>query len=183
MSLQNELISRQQRRKMILLVSRGDSLKSMGTNVSELTDDLSEKKNTTKRTVRFSKDGNTLRYTLSVYHYYADEIEACWYREEDYTEIRNGCRKQIKKLDQGETLKDKKYCSRGLESYTRWAAKAKALNRKLSIDSVLDEQDRQRRSSNVFNDEAISQRYIRTASSCQLWANTVGLRDQRAAEE
>jgi hypothetical protein len=156
------------------------------TNDTELTDDLSKKNNNnnpTKRTVRFSKTGNTLRYTLSPDHYSPDEIEACWYQDEDYTKIRKDCRKQIKKMDQGKTLKDKKYCSRGLESYMQWAAKIKALNRKLSINSVLDEQDRQRRSSNVFNDEFIAQNYIQAASSCQLWANAVGFRDQRAAEE
>jgi hypothetical protein len=154
----------------------------MGIKVMELTPhNLSEKKNT-ERTVRFSEDGNTLRYTLSPKNYSPDEIEACWYQQEEYTIIRKGCCKQIKKLDQGKTLKDKKYCSRGLESYMQWAAKTKAQNRKLSINAVLDEQARQC-CSNVFNDEALAQSYIQAASSCQLWANTVGLRDQRAAEE
>jgi hypothetical protein len=159
-----------------------ESLKSMGIKDMELTlENLSEKN--AERTVRFSEDGNTLRYTLSPKNYSSEEIEACWYQQEEYTIIRKGCCKQIKKLDQGKTLKDIKYCSRGLESYMRWAAKTKAQNRKLSINAVLDEQDWQR-CSNVFNDEeALAQSYIQAASSCQVWANTVGLRDQRAAEQ
>jgi hypothetical protein len=95
--------------------------------------------------------------------------------------MRQDCYKQIKKMENGEVFKDKKYCSRGLESSTRLAAISKTQNCKNAINVVLDEQDEQRRLG-VVDEEALAQRYHQGTSSCQLWASTVGLRDQRVAE-
>jgi hypothetical protein len=131
--------------------------------------------------VRFDSKATT-RFTLSRIEYTPEEIKATWYKDEEYTKIRNQCLKQIKKLENGKVFtKDKKCLSRGLESQTRLATISKTLNRKNALDAVLDEQDDQRRLG-VVDEEAIAQRYHQGTSSCQLWASTVGLRDQREAE-
>jgi hypothetical protein len=132
-------------------------------------------------TVRFAPTTDVCP-SLARKDYTPQEMRACWYQGEEYRKITKECCKQIKKMQNGEVLKDKKYCSRGLESHTRLAAISKTLNRQTAINAVLDEQEDQWQMG-VGLDEDIAQRYQQTTSSCQLWASTVGLRDQRVAEE
>jgi hypothetical protein len=132
-------------------------------------------------TVRFAPT-TEMRPSLARKDYTPLEMRACWFQDEEYSKIRKDCCKQIKKMQNGEVLKDKKYCSRGLESHTRLAAISKTLNRQTAINAVLDEQEDQRQTGDV-DEEDIAQRYQQATSSCQLWACIVGLRDQRAAEE
>jgi hypothetical protein len=131
-------------------------------------------------TVRFSPNAN-VRFSLSLNDYTPEEIKATWYEDEEYTKIRKDCCKQIKKMQNGEVLKDKKYSSRGLESHIRSAAITKTLNRRTASNAVLDEQEEQRQTG-VVDEKAIARRYQKTSISCQLSASTVGLRDQRIAE-
>jgi hypothetical protein len=92
-------------------------------------------------------------------------------------------------LERGESLnKDKKYCSRGLESHTRSGAMSKTHNHKLASDAILDEhQEEQRRLVGAVGREAIAEQYTRAASSWYLWARTVRLHfvisEQANAEE
>jgi hypothetical protein len=108
-------------------------------------------------------------------------MRACWYKEEEYFKMAIDCLDQANRMKRGDRLKDKKYCSRGLESYTNLAAISRRQNRKLATNAVLHEQEGQRLMG-FFDDETIAEKYFRTASSCQLWARTVGLRDKRAVE-
>ena len=125
---------------------------------------------------------NSMRYTLSFELYSDEELESCWYAEEDYTAIRRSCSKQIKKMNEGKELKDKKYCSRGLETYTKAKNETKKLTRRLAIDVVLYEQDRQR-GLNIMSEEIIAQNYMAACASSQMLARNLGLGDQKAAEE
>jgi hypothetical protein len=133
------------------------------------------------RTVRFAPTAG-VRRCLSRTEYTPEEIKATWYQDEEYRTIRKDCCKQINKMQNGEVLKDKKYCSRGLESHTRLAAISKTQNRKTANNAALDEQEEQQRMG-VVDEQAIAQRYQQTTSSMQLWATAIGFRDQRVAEE
>ena len=48
---------------------------------------------------------------------------------------------------------------------------------------MLNTQELQMRQNGVRNDEEIAKHYIYAASSCQMWATVLALRDQRAAEQ
>ncbi len=123
-----------------------------------------------------------VRLTIPRHDISPQDQKILWYSKEDYDEISSACSKQIKKLDRGKILKDKKYCARGLESNTRMASVAKAMNRSLTQKIVFEEQDRQRREG-VQEEEYLAYLYHSASSSSQLWANAVGMTDQRAAEE
>jgi hypothetical protein len=133
-----------------------------------------------ERAVRFAEDPSA-HYTLSRDDYASEEMRAVWLQSEEFRKINGDCLKQIRKLEQGKTLKDKKYCARGLESHTRLAAISKANNRRPAVKAVLDAQAEQQERG-VYDDEDIARCYGKTASSCQMWATTVGFSDQRAAE-
>jgi hypothetical protein len=109
------------------------------------------------------------------------ETQAAWYSREEFAAITKSCCKQIQMLNQGEMLRDTKYTSRGLESHTRICLAAKLQNRADAFRAVLIEQDNQAGAS-VVDDEAIRKAYQGVSSSAQLWALTVGLQDEREAE-
>jgi hypothetical protein len=111
----------------------------------------------------------------------SEEMQAVFLQSEEFRKIQGDCLKQIRKMEQGKTLKDKKYCARGLESHTRLAAISKVNNRRPAVKAVLEAQAEQQERG-VYDDEEIARRYHKTTSSCQLWATTVGFSDQRAAE-
>ena len=122
-----------------------------------------------------------VRLTISRNDISPEECSATWYSQEEYTEITGSCVKQINKLNRGELLKGKKYCARGLEGHTNTRALAKSMNRSSAYQAVLEEQDRQMRDG-VVQDEALSRVYHAASSGSQLWANVVGLEDQREAD-
>ena len=120
--------------------------------------------------------------SLACNDYTPQEVQACWYQGEEYRKITKECCKQIRKMENGEVLKDKKYCARGLESHTRLAAISKMQNCQTAISAVLDEQEEQWQMG-VVDEEDIAQQYQQTTSSCQLRASTVGLRDQQVVKK
>jgi hypothetical protein len=128
--------------------------------------------------VRF-KTECMFRKTLSIHDYTPDEIRATWYATEDYQKIERQCQKEIRKINKGGELRDKKYCSRGLEGQTDAGFASKMRNRMSSWNAVLDEQLLQW-DQGVFDEDTIAEIYIRASSSCQMWANFVGQQDQKA---
>jgi hypothetical protein len=108
----------------------------------------------------------TARYTLSRSDFTPEELRASWYQYEEYNKITKDCCKQIKKMERGEVLKDKKYSTRGLESHTRQGATNKKRNRMNTIYAVLLEQDEQRHRGMV-DEEAIAQRCSQITVECQ----------------
>ena len=131
--------------------------------------------------VSFS-DKIRVSHTISKNDYSAEEKLACWFSNEENQDIAKRCAKQIRKMERGEALLDKKYCSRGLEGHTRVGYTHKTQNRSDSIHRVLAEQDAQLRE-RTSDDEAISVAYREVSSSCLLWAQVQALRDQKEAEE
>ena len=130
-----------------------------------------------------SFDGNVrVCYTIARSDFSLEEKTATWYATEEYTRISEQCSRQIYKMDEGKVLKDRKYCSRGLEQHTRRGRAIKIQNRSSSIQAVLMEQEKQS-DEGTYDDVVISRVYRGVTSSCQLWANVVGVRDQRVAED
>ena len=84
-------------------------------------------------------------------------------------------------MEEGSKLKDKKYCSRGLEGHTSIGAVLKKEKRSLAINAVLDEQMIQWEEG-IFNEDAIAEIYCEASSRCQVRANIVGLKDHRETE-
>ena len=158
------------------------SFDSQKTSTTESTDTTVQSViNIEARSVHFDvTKPDTVHFILSRHDYTAEEKQMAWLQDEEFSWITKKNRKQVRKMENGEDLKDKKYCSRGLESYTRLAAINKSQNRKLAVNAVLDEQDEQERFAPT--EEAISHAYYQVTSSCQLWARMIGLRDQRSAE-
>jgi hypothetical protein len=102
-----------------------------------------------------------------------EEKRAAWYCSAEYDQISKQCFKQVLTLERGETLKDIKYCARGLESYTRQAAELKHRNRQMAHAAVL----------HYPAGRGTAQRYHNVSSSCQERASKVGLQDQIAAQD
>jgi len=135
-----------------------------------------------RRKKRVSIDGRVqCRLTISRHDMSPEECNATWYSQEEYTEITESCCKQINKLNRGELLKGKKYCARGLEAHTNTRSLAKSMNRSSAYQAVLNEQDRQMKDG-ILQEEALARVYHAASSSSQLWANVVGLEDQREAD-
>ena len=128
------------------------------------------------KTITFKKRASA-RLQLSRKEYTPEEIAATWYTSEEYVSIRRECLKQILKMENGGTFKDKKYCSRGLENHTRVKSICRMQNKKDSFRAVLDEQAEQQRNG-IVDAERIAKRYHQVTTSCQLWACIVGLQDQ-----
>jgi hypothetical protein len=124
---------------------------------------------------------HTVRHTINRQDLSSEERKTTWFSEEEYLQISKQCRKQIQKLDLGETLKDKKYSARGLETNTRIGGIAKSKSPAQSIRAVLQEQDVQIREG-VLDADAIRIVYQDVTSSFQIWASVVGYRDQHSAE-
>ena len=130
--------------------------------------------------IKFSHDV-VQRTILGRHEFSNDELDACWFRGDEYAKITKSCLKEIQKLEQGAKLKDQKYCARGLESHTQIAGLVKAQNKRAAWDAVLSEQDEQI-ALGVVDEESIGSRYQDVSSSCQFWAVKVALDDQRAAQ-
>ena len=149
---------------------------------TESSDEVDDVVSSTQRHVRFSSKHDQIHDTLSRTGFTPEEIAASWYQDEEYKQITKDCCKQIKKMDSGEVLKDRKYCSRGLEAHTRLGSITRLKNRRMAFDAVLDEQEEQQQL--CFVDEgSIALSYQQVTSSCQMWATAIGLRDQHISEE
>ena len=124
----------------------------------------------------------SIYYTISREDILPVEQAAAWFSALELQTIAQSCCLQIQKLNRGKRLTEKEYCGRGLESDTKSGLRTKLRNRQLAQNIVLEEQDRQRREG-VREPEYLAYLYHSATSSCQVWANVVGLSDQRAAED
>ena len=84
-------------------------------------------------------------------------------------------------MEDGQLLRDKKYCSRGLERHTKFFSKARQENRALAIQVVLDEQYFQSENGQ-FDDNEIARVYQQATFGNRIWAHRVGLCDARAID-
>jgi hypothetical protein len=155
-----------------LNIFRTSSFHSQGSRTSTAASDLID--------LRF-EERPAVHFILSRHDYTTEELRASWYQDDEYARMTTECCKQIRRMEEGQILKDKKYCSRGLESHTRLGTISKSKNQKLAISTLLEDQV-ENRQLGVDDEEALAQHYNQATSSCQLWATAVGLRDQKEAE-
>jgi plasmid maintenance system antidote protein VapI len=121
--------------------------------------------------------------TIGLEDFTPEEIEAVWYTGEEMENITQGCFKILDKIENGDSINEKRHCFRGLETHTLLGALSKTRNRATSIMSVLEEQRRQVEGAEALDDDMISKLYQRISSSSQMWAQVVGSRDQKEAEK
>ena len=84
-----------------------------------------------------------VHYHLSRVDYSVQEIDATWYNKHEYNDIAKRCNREICRIENGERLHDKKYCSLGLERRTQAKSKERLFTRYMTISAVLEEQDKQ----------------------------------------
>jgi ABC-type sugar transport system ATPase subunit len=120
--------------------------------------------------------------TITRRDYSMDEISMCWYSAEEYSQISEQCIKQIEKLNRGEKLNGRKYCTRGLEGHTKVRSHECIQAKKLAHSTVLNEQDNQV-SEGVWNEELMSKIYQDMSSSSKFYAHMVALCDERAVKK
>ena len=100
-----------------------------------------------------------------------EEVETCWYTDEEYEEIRQSVYRLALKVDE----KPEKYNSdslssemRGLENLTREGSGFRNLVMDSAYSAVFEEQDRQVRTyGDIVDHEAIAMMYEREAWECQ----------------
>ncbi|KAG7360652.1 hypothetical protein IV203_035751 [Nitzschia inconspicua] len=127
-------------------------------------------------------DTVSVRPTLSRDSYTKEEQLACWFTEEDFSRMKKSSMALVAKMNSGSSSVTK-YCTRGLEKYTRVQGRHRLKNRYESIFAVLDEQDNLYDEGFSGDDERISGVYSSRTSSSILWAQVVGIHDQKEAEK
>ena len=120
------------------------------------------------------------RPTQSLNDYTEAELEACWYNDDEYRQIKKDCIKIVKKMQQGKRINTRKYSVRGLEKYTGEAIERRELNKINAYIAVLDEQNRQL-INGITDPKRIAKQYrLTSAKHCQEEASRKGEEDARA---
>jgi hypothetical protein len=165
-------------------IIKDDATEDFGEDIITSATTTAKKKK--KKNVSFSAS-TSVRRTLCRNDITTEEKRAAWYYRAEYDQIKRQCSKQVQRIERGEILKDIKYCARGLEFLSRRAGQLKQKNLQAAYMAVLldchDHQQEHQIQQDDDDDPQISERYHSVSSSCQLWAITVGLRDQIAAED
>lgn len=120
--------------------------------------------------------------TISREDYTDAEKKNCWFTSEECKETELEIARQLKMMEQGKRLKDKKYSSRGLENFTQLSAIVRNDTMDSAIIAVLLEQEEQRKVGET-DEHAIRETYQRISHSCHLWAAVIGTRDRRDVEK
>ena len=119
----------------------------------------------------------SVRQTMSLDDYQSSEIDATWYSPEEVASIRLACRREIKRLEAGKAFDNKKYCSRGLEGFTKYGKATKLQIRSEATEAVLDEQELQY-FEGVTNESTIAKVYQAIAAVSKFRAHVTSLLDQ-----
>ena len=133
-------------------------------------DPVVERPQKVKKSVSF-KSTASVKSTKSWRNFSCEEIVSSWYKAEEYHKIRKSCAQQVRRLDLGKTLKDKKYCARGLESHTAAGSKLKKQIRQDCYNAVLCNQWE-------ADEETIAKKYRDIASTAVLRAIAIGRADE-----
>jgi hypothetical protein len=120
--------------------------------------------------------------TISRHDYTPQEVEDCWFTPGEVLETEKEIYKQVKMMETRADFDDNNYSSRGLVQYTKQKHIVRVENMNNAIKAVLDEQYYQFMSGD-FDDDMLARVYSRVSSSCMIWAQVVGLQDQRDAED
>ncbi|CAJ1961417.1 unnamed protein product [Cylindrotheca closterium] len=121
--------------------------------------------------------------TLNLEGYTPSEIAAAWYDEEAMDKITQRCFKVLQRMEEcGGTKNGQRYCTRGLEGHTTLGSISKKKTRTAAYAAVLNEQEMQWNENRDIDVQAISDAYIKTTASSQLWAQVIGNRDHQAIQ-
>ena len=127
------------------------------------------------------KDTVKVRMTISLESYSREEIEATWYTKAERSEILRQCNKEVDKLNRGKTLKNKKYCARGLERFVTEEAYARAERKARAVESVLSLQYQH---SPMDGDWYLIAQFYHEITRCsRTLAYEAALQDEQAAEK
>lgn len=148
----------------------------------EATQQISSESSSTKKTLTFSNKVQ-VHLVLSNFDMSISERRATWYSQMECKNLQRACIKEIKLMQRSQRLLDRNLCARGLEGFTQIGLIQKRKIRSLSIYRVLAEQERQNLVEGSLNEHTVARIYHQITASSQLWANRIGLFDQREAEE
>lgn len=130
--------------------------------------------------VRFS-NSVTVRLIRTRHEYTPKQIKRSFYQGYEYAEIKRQCYADLGRHTLGEDEDEREqeekgaYCLRGIENFDDWANRQKRRIRDEAAIRVFDVQDL------GCDDVAISREYYSVTARSQMWANIMGLRDQRDA--
>jgi len=136
-----------------------------------------------KRKVTFKRTVS-IRHVPIFYDYDASEFNAIWYNGDEMELFTRKAIKLVSRMESIDANQKKRYCIRGLERHSRLESISKEKSRRAARQAVFQEQDRQRKKEQQKNssDETIANAYRQITSSCQIWAQVMGQRDQKAVQ-
>uniref|UniRef100_A0A7S0XKY1 Uncharacterized protein n=1 Tax=Pseudo-nitzschia delicatissima TaxID=44447 RepID=A0A7S0XKY1_9STRA len=180
-SLDDTMGSRNQRSK----TGRDVSQKSVAIYPSTLPSNFDNRTVSTKSelsisSVRFASTV-TVRLIRTRHEYTPKQKKRCFYQGHEFQEIKKQCYEDLQRYmlveDGDESKREEKgaCCLRGLENFDDWASRQKHRIRDEAAFKVFDVQDL------GCNDVTISREYYSVTARSQMWANIMGLRDQRDA--
>ena len=124
----------------------------------------------------------TVRPTISRKSYSEQERGSAWYSNDEFKTIQSKSLKLVQVLDEnGGVLQGRRYCTRGLEGFTRDGYQTKKMNRTTASMIVLDEQENELFEKGKVDYDAIASAYEQATSSSRMWAQVTGMRDFKIA--
>ena len=134
---------------------------------------------TQKKSITFN-NRVSVRRTIRIANYTDAEIEACWFTNRDYSEIRCSVRDTLLLVEDGKVSDDcETHCRRGLECLTKEGMEGRRRRRTKAQFAVFNEQDRQYDAGEEMDDEKISKAYRKCCLSSRGFALVMGLVDER----
>ena len=119
-----------------------------------------------------------VKRTLHINEFSGDEIQAVWYNERDFDQIRKDIRITVQGMLRDQSMNDDHYCSRGLECRTHEGMKSRLRNRVAARCAVFREQNSQ--SKNGYYDvDKISAVYKTVTNHCVETAHVIGALDEQ----
>ena len=134
-----------------------------------------------KKQVTFA-NSCTVRPTICRKNYSEQEKGNAWYSNQEFKTIQSKSLKLVQLLDEnGGVLQGRRYCTRGLEGFTRDGQESKKMNRATASMVVLDEQENQLYEKGKVDYDVIASVYEAAASSSRMRAQVVAMRDFKIA--
>jgi hypothetical protein len=131
-----------------------------------------------QKSVTFSQSVS-VRKTLHINNYADDEVQACWYDDDECKAIRTDIKFAVSLLNDGLLEEDNEYnCQRGLELHTRKGADRRLQNKRTLREAVLTEQELQWEEG-MYDPEYLAMVSMDYSSASQATAYAIGLKDHQ----
>ena len=181
-------------------ISKDTTSKSTTRFNSETSTSFPTKQSTTmtreKKTVTFAKRGSWRR-TIHINEYTNEEIQATWYSRLEKKQIKEEIRVTVHLMSKGLLSRrnidnagictcgdydETHYSTRGIEYYTRKLSTIKIQNKRIALDTVLDEQAYQRAVYKSCDPVKLAEVYKEATHESKVIASLIGLSDEKIAE-